>query len=374
MIEKILVYKWNMNGREQSVIRILRTMGISVTECEETFSDYHEDAAFAEKILNCIQSGGVQLVFSWNYVPLLASVCEMSRIPYAAWICDCPLQTLMSKTVLYKHNYLFCFDRSYAERLAALECENVYHFPLAVDVEPFEQTIVQEDMQMSEYTADVSLVGKPDKEKGIWMETEGFPEYVKGYLSGLVEAQLRVYGYNFVREMIREDVAKEMPDMAGSAAGQMYFSDPVQAAADLVNEEITRKERINVIEEVSKRHEIKLYPDSGDKLPFIYHNSKVNLHVTPRTIESGIPFQVLDILACGGFCLTNYQPEIAEFFEDGTEIVMYTSMEDMADKVDYYLHHEEERAAIAKAGNKKVREFFDLNEKLVRMLKFVEGE
>lgn len=374
MIENILIYKWNGSGREQSVIRILRDMGKKVKEFEETFSDDHEDAGFAEKMLHFIQNEGIQLVFSWNYVPLLATVCEMSKIPYAAWICDCPLQALMSKTVLYKHNYLFCFDRSYAERLAALECENVYHFPLAVDVEPFEQAIVQEDLQMSEYTADVSFVGEPDKEKGIWMETEGLPEYVRGYLSGLVEAQLRVYGYNFVREMIREDVAKEMSDMAGAATGEMYFSDPVQAAADLVNEEITRKERINVIKEVSKRHEIKLYPDSGDKLPFIYHKSKVNLHVTPRTIESGIPFQVLDILACGGFCLTNYQPELAEFFEDGAEIVMYTGMEDLANKVDYYLDHEEERAAIAEAGNKKVREFFNLDEKLVRMLEFVEGE
>lgn len=374
MIEKILVYKWNGNGREQSVIRILRSMGMKVIECEETFSDYHEDAAFAEKILRCLQNGGVQLVFSWNYVPLLASVCEMNKTPYAAWICDCPLQTLMSKTVLYKHNYFFCFDRNYAERLAALECENVYHFPLAVDAETFMQAAVQEEDRVRDYEADVSFAGKLSKEKSTWMESQGIPEYAKGYLSGIVEAQLRVYGYNFVREMIREDVAGDLLQGKKFVTGDMYFSDPIQLAAEVVNEEITRKERISVVEEISKRHEVRVYSDAEDRLPFIYHKSKINLYIIPRTIESGIPFPVLDILACGGFCLTNYQPEIAEFFEDGTEIVMYTGMEDMANKVEYYLQHEEERAAVAKAGSKKVREFFDLKEKLVRMLAFVEGE
>ncbi len=373
MIEKILVYKWNKDGREQSVIRILRSLGMKVMECEETFSDYHEDAAFAEKLLQHIQSDEVQLVFSWNYVPLLASVCEMSQIPYAAWICDCPLQALMSKTVLYRHNYFFCFDRNYAERLAALECENVYHFPLAVDVEALEQAAAQEEDGFRDNAADVSIVGEPGKEKSMWMEAEGIPEYAKGYLSGIVEAQLRVYGYNFVREMIREDVAKDVSDMAGVITGEMYFADWIQQTADLINQEITRKERYNVIEELSKRYKVRVYPDSEDRKQVI-RAGKINLYIIPRTIESGIPFPVLDILACGGFCLTNYQPEIAELFEDGTEIIMYTGMEDMANKVEYYLQHEEERAAVAKAGSKKVREFFDLKEKLVRMLAFVEGE
>ena len=94
----------------------------------------------------------------------------------------------------------------------------------------------------------------------------------------------------------------------------------------------------------------------------------INLNITSRTIESGIPQRVFDILACGGFCLTNYQPEIAELFEDGKELVMYTDIEDLLQKVEYYLIHEEERAQIAKAGYEKVRNCFSVKDRIAELI------
>lgn len=42
-------------------------------------------------------------------------------------------------------------------------------------------------------------------------------------------------------------------------------------------------------------------------------------------------------MAAGGFLLSNYQPELAELFRDGEEVVMYTSMDDLKEKAGYYL-------------------------------------
>lgn len=33
--------------------------------------------------------------------------------------------------------------------------------------------------------------------------------YLKGYLDGLIEAQLKVYGYNFLEECITEEIVEE---------------------------------------------------------------------------------------------------------------------------------------------------------------------
>ena len=77
---------------------------------------------------------------------------------------------------------------------------------------------------------------------------------------------------------------------------------------------------------------------------------------------------MFDILACGGFCLTNYQPEIATLFEDGKELVMYTDMEDMVMKVGYYLAHEEERLQIAQAGQEKVRNCFSIESRIAELI------
>ena len=51
---------------------------------------------------------------------------------------------------------------------------------------------------------------------------------------------------------------------------------------------------------------------------------------------------------------------------------MYTDMADLVQKADYYLKHEEERKAIAKAGREKVAAQFCLQERLADMLHIVE--
>lgn len=78
--------------------------------------------------------------------------------------------------------------------------------------------------------------------------------------------------------------------------------------------------------------------------------------------------------SCGGFCLTNYQPEIAENFEDGVDLVMFSGMADLLAKTSYYLEHEEERKAIAEHGNCKVREHFGLTQKVREMWQMVQEE
>lgn len=389
MIKNILVYRWNSNS-DAALLSGLGAMGYHCVEFKEKFEDYHTDAEFVMKVINCMQAEDIHMVFSWDYFPLLASVCEMRKLPYVSWIYDCPLHTLLSKTVLYGHNYLFCFDRNYAGRLAELGCKNVYHFPLAVDTEAFGESIRKKESESIGYMADISFVGSLYSEKDKWLEAEGIPEYVKGYISGIEEAQIRVYGYNFVKEMIEEETARDILKKAGLQLGELYFDSPVQLVADLINREITEKERIRVMEKVSEKHTLHLYTNSGykgndniklcgivdyqDGMPLVFHNSRINLNITSKTIESGIPQRVLDILACGGFCLTNYQPEIAEFFEDGRELVMYTDMEDLAQKTDWYLQHEEERAAIAAAGYEKVRTCFSMKEKLSEIIQIVEED
>lgn len=48
--------------------------------------------------------------------------------------------------------------------------------------------------------------------------------------------------------------------------------------------------------------------------------------------------------------LTEYTPGIENYFEIDKEIVCFDNAEEMVDKITYYLEHEEERRAIARAG------------------------
>jgi spore maturation protein CgeB len=48
--------------------------------------------------------------------------------------------------------------------------------------------------------------------------------------------------------------------------------------------------------------------------------------------------------------MVEYMPELEEFFEIGKEVVCYYDEADLAEKIKYYLDHENERDAISEAG------------------------
>lgn len=369
MIQNILVYRWDYD-REPVIVSNLTALGRRCIEYGERYADPHMDTVFMTHIINCIREKHVQMVFSWNYFPLLATACEMQQIPYVTWISDIEGHMLRSKTILHPHNYLFCFDRVYSERLADLGCRHVYHYPLAVDVEALDDAARQEKQVADDHEADISLICDSDNEGAELLRAERLSDYAAGYIAGVEEAQIRVYGYNFVEKMLDETVARDIQKEAGIELGDMFFDDPRAIAAELVNREITQKEYLRVAEKLSGHYRLDLY--TGAQYRGAERKNRINLVVIPKTIQSGIPQSVLDILAGGGFCLTNYQQEIAEIFEDGTELVMYTDMEDLAQKVEWYLQNETERAAIARAGCAKVRERFPMRERLAEILEIVE--
>ena len=52
----------------------------------------------------------------------------------------------------------------------------------------------------------------------------------------------------------------------------------------------------------------------------------------------------------GSFLLTDEGSNLAELFESGSEVVTYADVDDLVEKARYFLAHEDERAAIAAAG------------------------
>jgi spore maturation protein CgeB len=59
-------------------------------------------------------------------------------------------------------------------------------------------------------------------------------------------------------------------------------------------------------------------------------------------------------MGAGGFLLSNFQADFLDDFIPGEDFEYFESQQDLLDKIDYYLSHEDERAAIAKNGHDKV--------------------
>ena len=105
------------------------------------------------------------------------------------------------------------------------------------------------------------------------------------------------------------------------------------------------------------------------EMPIIFHESKININTTSRSIRSGLPLRIFDIMGCGGFVLSNYQPELSELFTLGEDLAMYSSPEELKEQVAYYLEHETERKEIAQNGFEKVKTYYTYPIRLEQMLR-----
>jgi spore maturation protein CgeB len=95
------------------------------------------------------------------------------------------------------------------------------------------------------------------------------------------------------------------------------------------------------------------------------HGSSQGDETTTRTYE---------IPACGGFMLHERTPELAELFEEGKEVACFGSVEELAQKVDYYLAHPEERDRIAAAGHRRCVPAYSYDERMRCLLAYHVGE
>ncbi|MBF0428616.1 MAG: glycosyltransferase family 1 protein [Magnetococcales bacterium] len=90
----------------------------------------------------------------------------------------------------------------------------------------------------------------------------------------------------------------------------------------------------------------------GDELVKFYNSGKIviNINQWAATEASGVTLRTADVPACGAFYLTEYSRGLEEVFRLNEEIVTFATPEELLTKVNYYLEHDDEREAIAKAG------------------------
>ncbi|MBO5342302.1 MAG: glycosyltransferase [Lachnospiraceae bacterium] len=388
-MKKLLIYRWGAIS-EPLLCDMLNREGYSYVELAMKIKNYHADAEFAMAFMQKLHGSKADMVFSYNYFPLISMICQINQIPYISWIYDCPLKTLYSQTVTNPCNYIFCFDKVQCEQIRKLGAVHCYHYPLAGDLNWAEKAFGQCKDEVA-YKSDICFLGNLyNEDKNRYRKAVFTPE-VKAELESLIDEQMHTYGTFIVDRRMSEKAAEEVVEKCQLYLSPEYTVTPTQLAVEAVGMEVSARERELVLRTIGRKHkmrlhttsklpadlnkenyEIKGYADYIDEVPLVFKHSKINLNISSKTITSGIPQRVFDILICGGFCLTNYQPEIAEYFKEDQELVMYRSMEELMDKTDYYLSHEEERRAIALNGQNALKERFLLKDCFAKMLQVVE--
>lgn len=383
---RLLFYSWQANN-EPVFIEYLKSQGNEVIIYDKPCRHYTKDLELASDMIMFINTNNIECVVSFNYFPIVSMICNASGIDYYSWVYDCPHHTLFSGAVNLKCNHIGIFDRELVKNLKMNVVNTVFHLPLAVDTQIFSKSISHSNIKGT----DISFVGSLYTGKHGYFDFLDVSEKTKQDTFEVIEKELFNYKSSCC---IPDSLCTEWIEVMAKEhllLGDEYFvTDKELVQTEIIERKMTSLERASILEQIARKYtrRFALYTNSDttgkvsaygisdetfsllDKcnrgivdykteMPSIFNKSKINLNITLRSIHSGIPLRVLDIMGCGGFVLSNYQPELAEFFEEDKEVVLFNSMEECLEKIEYYLQRDDIRNRIANNGYLAVKERFN---------------
>lgn len=391
---EILFYRYN-SICEPDILQTFESFGITVhTEELEMHDKGVTPQTCSARVAEWILSHPLSFVFSINFFPAISYTCEHFHIPYVCWSVDSPVPELFSNALKNRCNRIFLFDKAQYDFFSPYNPSGIFYLPLATNVKRWEQVVLSmtED-DYTRYGADVSFVGSLYTEKCKYdtlVSQNILSQYTRGFVDGLLEAQFHVYGYNFIYDNLTDRVIREIAD----ADPQFYHgtdtfmdTDRYLVAHQYLGMKLAAVERQRTLAALSEKFSVALYTRSDvsalphvqarggvstlTEMPKVFQASRINLNITMRPIETGLSLRVWDVLGCGGFLLTNYQAELPSYFEIGKDLDAYESQEDLMEKVQYYLSHEEERVEIAIHGYEKTARLHSYENRLAEMLRIL---
>ena len=396
----ILMYRWkayNYRDIEQTFL----LLGHTVDNIEQELGSYDVSPEFERVIEEKIRGTHYDMVFTVNYFPVISNVCERTGVNYVSWTCDNPLISMYHESVFHDCNYIFTFDKTNYLEFRGMGVKHIWYLPLAVDTERMDALLgapeeagrrnATQDSKMRKYRGDVAFVGSLYERNSYDKIKNRLPEYLRGYFDAVMEAQLNISGANIVEPMLTTNILEQLQEYFQLEKSEGSFSDlGLIFQTTVLGFKIAEIERRRALIELSKHYKVNVYSNSDvsdllriqycgsvdywSEMPKVFRMSKINLNFTIPNIKSGIPLRIWDVLGCGGFLLTNYQAEIPYYFKEGEDLVCFDGLEDLCEKVGYYLEHEEERKRIAWNGYHKVREKHSYIERIHTILDTVAGE
>lgn len=391
---KVLFIEWSSIGNID-ILEAFSELGHKVIRFKfDGNGELERDEVIERNICSICKLHAIQMIFSFNYFPVIAYGAKETGVPYCSWTYDNPYVLLYSYTIVFPTNYVFLFDQSQYLEFKSKGIDTVYYLPLATNVDRLTRTI-EDKTRIKKYEKSkwcnkgvVSFVGSLyNKKSQFYDRLKSVSDYSRGYLEAIISAQKKVYGSNFIQEVLTEEIMDDMsvdlplkPSTSSVATREYMFAEYV------INRKITadeRKESICKLATYLKKNNyggVDLYTDDEsftyenltnhgrvdyyDYAPLVFNNSKININISLRSIHTGVPLRVFDILGSGGFLITNYQADMADCYEEGIDYVTYTDEDDLLFKIAYYLEHDEERKKIAEHGFRTTKTYHNYRNRI----------
>lgn len=110
----------------------------------------------------------------------------------------------------------------------------------------------------------------------------------------------------------------------------------------------------------------------------IFNSTEININLHSSTERDGVdPYgdfinpRTFELAAAGAFQLVDERSLLSELFTPGEEVITFNSLDDLKEKIAYYMIHPEERAAIAQKARQRVLKEHTYEHRLTKMLEII---
>ncbi|MCQ6559725.1 CgeB family protein [Paenibacillus mendelii] len=242
----------------------------------------------------------------------------------AVWFTDDPYYTDWTITIAPRYDYVFTLELNCLSFYRKLGCEHVYHLPFAVNPKVFHPKHVP-----TSYQSDICFIGT-----AFWNRVE----LIDRLAPILMNRRVVIAGWwwDRLKNYSRLSDKIKLGDWMTPEDTASYYN----GAKIVINlHRSIHDDTINA---------------NGRKIEA--------LSVNPRTFE---------ISGCATLQLSDIRPDINNLYAPDSEIGTFVTHDELIDKIDYYLRHDEERQRIALSGMMRTRRDHTYHTRLSTMLSIV---
>lgn len=308
-----------------------------------------------------IKEIGPDFILCNNHMGLVQELTAKLKIPHACWLEDDPFYWV-KKEDISQYKMLFVYDKSYIPKLKTMGFNRIHFLPLCTDPRHFKEVAPS-----GKLICDISFAGgsyyKSFEIIEKFLERWGDPKIreISDEAIKLQSGNLSLHIYDIL-EAVQERHQCSVP--FADEEGVIMFGRILAGAAS----SIYRQKMIDVLDGLN----LHLYGDDGwgriiegnnvkflgsiphEDLAKLFVSSKINLNFTTTPIKTTLTRRPFDILACGGFVLSDYRQDIERLLEIDKEIVCFRNEQELKEKINYFLGHPQERKEIVQKGQMRV--------------------
>ncbi len=240
------------------------------------------------------------------------------KIPTVFWFVeDFRIMTYWER-IAKLYDFFFVIQKGeFFDLLRKRGIKNFYYLPLAADPE-IHKPLELNSEELSEYGSDISFVGAGYYNRRCMFE-------------GLLDFNFKIWG------------------------NEWDLNSPLKDYIQRKGERIEPQEYIKIF--------------NATKININLHSSPWHRGVNPD--GDFINPRTFEIAACGAFQLVDFRNHLPELYDIGKEIVCFTDINDLREKIQYYLEREDERSLIAERAREKTLSNHTYKLRLEEMLDFI---